>query len=79
MLLGVAAGMIAGVAVAMLVTAPMRPDIVIGLVVGGPGGPGMLLVLLSRRPWITALGAFLLALAPGWLGVLVLLEAVGGG
>jgi hypothetical protein len=30
--------------------------------------------LLSRRRWITALGAFLLAMASGWFGVLALIE-----
>ena len=37
---------------------------------------GLLVVLLARRQWLTALGAFILALAPGWFGVLALVEVV---
>jgi hypothetical protein len=33
-------------------------------------------VLLARRRWLTALGAFIVALAPGWFGVLALVEVV---
>jgi hypothetical protein len=36
-------------------------------------------ILLSGRRWVTMLGAFLLALAPGWFGVLVALRVVSGG
>jgi hypothetical protein len=39
----------------------------------------VLAILLSGRRWVTMLGAFLLALAPGWLGVLVALRVVSGG
>jgi hypothetical protein len=38
----------------------------------------MLLILLSGRRWVIALGAFILAIAPGWLGVLVVIQ-VGNG
>jgi hypothetical protein len=38
----------------------------------------MLLVLASGRRWVTALGAFVLAMAPGWLSVLLLLQVVSG-
>lgn len=78
MLVGSAVGMIAGIASTVLVTAAIRPDVVIALVVGVPGSIGMLLILFSGRRWITALGAFILAIAPGWLGVLVAIQVVTG-
>jgi hypothetical protein len=79
MLVGVAAGLVAGIASTLLVTARVRPDAVIALVVGVPIVVGMLLVLFSGRRWITVLGAFVLSLAPGWFGVLVAIQAVSGG
>lgn len=74
MLVGTAVGMIGAVTAKLLVTATIRPDIVIGLVVGVPSALGMLMIISSTQRWITALGAFILAIAPGWLGVLVLIE-----
>ena len=74
MLVGVAVGLIAGTAAAVLVTARIRPDVVIALVVGFPSIIGLLVILLSRRRWLTALGVFILALAPGWFGVLAVIE-----
>jgi hypothetical protein len=74
MLVGVAAGLVAGTAATLLVTARVRPDVVIALVVGIPSAIGLLVILLSRRRWITALGAFILSMAPGWFGVLALIE-----
>jgi Putative holin len=79
MLVGVAAGLVAGIASTLLVTARVRPDAVIALVVGVPIVVGMLLVLFSGRRWVTVLGAFVLSLAPGWFGVLVAIQAVSGG
>ncbi|MDV3125627.1 putative holin [Mycobacterium sp. 21AC1] len=79
MLVGAAVGLIAGVASSLLVTATVRPDIVIALVVGIPGALGMLLILFSGRRWITALGAFIVSVAPGWFGVLVAIQVVSGG
>jgi Putative holin len=76
MLVGVAAGLVAGTAATLLVHARIRPDVVIALVVGIPSAIGLLVILLSRRRWITALGAFILAMAPGWFGVLVLVEVM---
>ncbi|MGV0836684.1 putative holin [Mycolicibacterium thermoresistibile] len=76
MLVGTAVGMVGAVTATLLVTATIRPDIVIGLVVGVPGALGMLMLISSTQRWITALGAFILAVAPGWLGVLVLIEVV---
>jgi hypothetical protein len=78
MLVGTAAGLVAGIACTLLVTAPIRPDIVIALVVGVPTAAGMLMILFSGRRWVTTLGAFLVAMAPGWFGVLVAIQAVHG-
>ena len=78
MLVGLAVGQIAAVALTLLVKATIRPDVVIALVVGIPSVIGMLLILLSGRRWVTAFGAFILAIAPGWLGVLVTIQVVNG-
>jgi hypothetical protein len=78
MLLGVAVGQIAGIAATLLIKATIRPDVVIALVIGVPSVIGMLLILFSARRWLTALGAFILALAPGWFGVLVVIQVVHG-
>jgi hypothetical protein len=78
MLIGVALGLVAGIASTLLVTATFRPDAVIALVVGVPTAVGMLLILFSGRRWVTTLGAFVLSLAPGWFGVLVAIQAVSG-
>lgn len=76
MLVGVAVGTVAGTAATLLVSARIRPDVVIALVVGLPSAVGLLVILLSRRRWVTALGAFILALAPGWFGVLAVIEVM---
>jgi hypothetical protein len=76
MLLGVATGLLGATAALTVDHARMRPDVAIGLVVGFPSAVGLLVVLLARRRWLTALGAFILALAPGWFGVLALVEVV---
>jgi hypothetical protein len=47
-------------------------------VAGLPGVIGLLVILFSGRRWVTMLGAFILALAPGWFGVLVALQVVSG-
>ena len=78
MLVGSAVGMIAGIASTVLVTTAIRPDVVIALVVGVPSSVGMLLILFAGRRWITTLGAFILAIAPGWFGVLVAIQVVSG-
>ncbi|MGV0793944.1 putative holin [Mycolicibacterium sp. XJ1819] len=78
LLVGTAVGLILGIASTMLVSVAMRPDVVIALVVGIPGAIGMLAILFSGRRWITAFGAFVLAIAPGWFGVLVAIQAVSG-
>ena len=76
MLVGAAAGLLAGIASTWLITAAIRPDVVIALVVGVPGAAGMLMILFSTRRWVTTAGAFLVAMAPGWFGVLVAIQAV---
>ena len=78
MLLGVAAGVIAGVLATLMVTTPVRPDVAIGLVLAVPSVLGVSLLLVSASRWVTALGAFCLAVAPGWFGVLVLTQVVHG-
>ena len=79
MLLGVAAGLLGGTAALTVDHARMRPDVAIALVVGFPSAVGLLVILLSRRRWLIALGAFILALAPGWFGVLALIEVTSRG
>ncbi|MBV9723530.1 MAG: putative holin [Mycobacterium sp.] len=74
MLVGVAVGLVAGTAAAVLVTTRIRPDVVVGLVVGFPTVIGLLVLLLSGRRWLTALGVFILSLTPGWFGVLAAIE-----
>jgi hypothetical protein len=74
MLVGIAVGQIAGIALTLLVKATIRPDVVIALVVGVPSAVGILTILLSGRRWVTTLGAFILAIAPGWFGVLVVIQ-----
>lgn len=76
MLVGAAVGVLAGTAATLLVSTRIRPDVVIALVVGLPSAAGLLLILMSRRRWVTALGAFTLAVAPGWFGVLALMEVM---
>lgn len=79
MLIGCAAGLLAGVAFTVVVHARVRPDVVIALVVGIPTVTGLLTILFSGRRWVTVLGAFILSLAPGWFGVLVAIQVASGG
>ena len=78
MLVGTAVGLIGGIAATKVVTAPVRPDIVIALVVGVPTLSGLVMILLSHRWWMTALGASILAIAPGWFGALATVQVVHG-
>jgi len=78
MLVGIAVGQIAGIASTLLVKAAIRPDVVIALVIGVPSVIGLLLILFSGRRWGTTLGAFILGIAPGWFGVLVMIQVVHG-
>ena len=61
-----------------MVDGNIRPDLVVALVVGIPSLTGMLLVLASGGRWVTALGVLILAMAPGWLSVLLLIQVVSG-
>jgi len=79
MLIGSAVGLLAGVAFTVVVQARIRPEVAISLVVGIPTVTGLLTILFSGRRWVTMVGAFILALAPGWLGVLVALRVTSGG
>ena len=79
MLIGTAVGLLAGVALTVLVHTRVRPDIVIALVVGLPSVIGLLTILFSGRRWVTMLGAFILAMALGWFGVLGGIEVTAGG
>ena len=79
MLIGSAVGLLAGVASIVLFHGRVRPDVAIALVVGIPSVIGVLVVLLSGRRWVTMLGAFILALAPGWFAILVALRVISGG
>lgn len=79
MLVGAAIGLLAAVTSTLLITATVRPDLVIALVVGVPGAVGVVTILCSGRRWVTTLGAFILAIGPGWLGTLALIEVVNGG
>jgi len=79
LLVGCATGVVAAVAATLLVKASIRPDLVVALVIGVPSAIGMLVILLSARRWVTTAGAFVLAMAPGWLGVLVLIQVASGG
>ncbi|OBK25019.1 putative holin [Mycobacterium asiaticum] len=78
LLIGSAAGQLLGVVSTVLVHR-MRPDVAIALVVGIPSLIGLSVILFSGRRWVTMLGAGILALAPGWLGMLVALRVVAGG
>lgn len=78
LLLGCVAGQISAVVAKMMVDATIRPDLVVALVVGVPSAIGLLLVLCSGRRWVTTAGAFILAMAPGWLSILLLLQVVSG-
>lgn len=75
LLVGCAAGQIAAI-ITTLAKASIRPDVAVGLVIGIPSIIGLLLVLVAGRRWLTTVGAFILAMAPGWLSVLVLIQLV---
>lgn len=79
MIIGVAAGIVAAVAATVQVTATVRPDIVIALVIGVPTVVGLLTILVSGRRWVTGMGTFLLAMGPGWFGTLAAIQVASGG
>lgn len=77
MLVGAAVGMLAAVAAKLLVDSPIqRADIVIALVLGVPSAIGLVLILFATRRWMTAVGAFAIAVAPGWFTMLVATQLV---
>ncbi len=78
LLLGCVAGQVSAVVAKLAVDATIRPDVVVALVVGVPSVIGLALILFSGRRWVTTAGAFVLAMAPGWLSVLLLLQVVSG-
>ena len=78
LLLGCVAGQISAVVAKLTVDATIRPDLVVALVVGVPSVVGLLLIMAAGRRWVTSAGAFVLAMAPGWLSVLLLLQVVSG-
>lgn len=78
MLVGAAAGVLLGVLAMLVVTAPVRPDIAIAATLGVPSVLGLAMVVFSGRRWVTMLGAFLVAVAPGWFTVLVATQVVHG-
>lgn len=78
MLIGAAVGVLTGLGLTLLVRAPLRPDAAIALVLGAPSIAGLVLVFVSSRRWMTALGAALLAMAVGWFGALAAIQVVSG-
>ena len=76
LLLGVVAGQIAAVITKLAIDTTIRPDVIVALVVGVPSVLGLLLIVCSGRRWVTTTGAFILAMGPGWLSVLLLLQVV---
>ncbi|WP_048632339.1 putative holin [Mycolicibacterium aurum] len=78
MIVGVALGMMAALFAAVELTATVRPDVVIGLVIGVPSVMGVLMILFSSRRWMTALGAMVLAIGPGWFGALTAFQVATG-
>ncbi len=78
MMVGTGFGLVVGAASTSLITVRVRPDVTVGLVVGVPAVIGMLLILFAKRRWVIALGVFLVAMVPGWFGVLVAIEGASG-
>ncbi|BDE12161.1 MULTISPECIES: putative holin [Mycobacterium] len=79
MLIGSAVGQILAVACSVLSPARIRPDVAIALVVSVPSVIGLAVILFSGRRWVTLLGAAILALGPGWFGMLAALQVVSRG
>jgi Putative holin len=79
MLIGNAIGLLAGVAGTVLVHSRMHPEVVMALVVAIPSVTGLSIVFFSARRWATMLGAFFIAMAPGWLCVLVAIQVASSG
>ncbi|MBX9638872.1 MAG: putative holin [Mycobacteriaceae bacterium] len=79
MLVGSASGQVLAVVSSLVMHARIRPDIAIALVVGIPAVLGLSVILFSGRRWVTMLGAAILALGPGWLGMLAALQVISHG
>lgn len=79
MLVGTALGFVGGILSTLVITAPIRPDAAIALVVAVPSGLGLMLVLAAGRRWMTALGAGVLAVAPSLFATMVAIQVVHGG
>ena len=82
MIIGVALGMMAALLAALLaaveITATIRPDLAIGLVIGVPSIIGMLTILFSNRRWMTDVGDMVLAIGQGWFGALTAIQVATG-
>lgn len=78
MLVGTSGGMVAAITSSVFANVRIRPDLAISLVIGVPCVVGLVLIGLSAKRWMTTLGAFLLAVGPGWFGALVAIQAVHG-
>jgi Putative holin len=78
LLVGTAVGMVAAITATLFVHVRVRPDVAIALIVGIPCVLGLVVMLLSIRRWMTTAGAFLLAVGPGWFGMLAAIRAVHG-
>jgi hypothetical protein len=76
MIVGIAVGIVGAITSKLLMNAHLRPDVAIGLVLGVPSTIGLLVVLFSGRRWVTTVGVFVLAIAPGWFGVVVATQVV---
>lgn len=78
MLLGIAVGLGVGMSSVLVAHESVRPDLVIGLIVAIPSLIGFLILIASTRKWMTAVAAFILAIAPGWFGILAAIQVIQG-
>lgn len=76
MLVGAAAGVVAGVAALAFLTVSVPAQAAIALVLAVPTVLGLALVLFVGRRWATAAGAVLLAFGPAWFAVLIAAQVV---
>lgn len=79
MLAGSALGQVLAVLSSLVIHARIRPEIAVALVVGVPAVIGLSVILSSGRRWVTMLGAAILALGPGWLGMLAAMQVLSHG
>ena len=78
MLVGSAVGFVLGVAATLLIRGGYPTRRRHGGRLRLPTVLGIALIVSSGSRWVTALGAFTLAIAPGWFAVLVLNQVVYG-